>query len=92
MSYKIDDETWKALNKAKKILSDLNANPEERRLAELREKAIVTEIMSLAGAKEEGERIKSIEIAKKLKEKGMSVEEIIEITGLTKAEIERIEI
>ena len=94
MSYEIDEETWNALSKAKKILNDLNADPEERRIAELREKAIATEIMSLAGAKEEGieegAKKRSLEIAKKLKQMGMNIEDIKKATGLTKEEIEKL--
>ncbi len=88
MSYKIDEETKKALNEAKRILNDLNADPEERRLAELREKAIVTEIMSLEGARVEGEKEGKIKIAKKMKIKRFAMQDIMDITGLTKEEIE----
>ncbi len=37
---------------------------------------------------ERGEKNKSLKIAKKMKEKGISIDEIIEITELTKNEIE----
>lgn len=40
--------------------------------------------------KKEGKKEKSIEIAKKLLEMGISVEKIIEATSLTKEEIEKI--
>lgn len=49
-------------------------------------------MMSLAGAKEEGieegKRTNSIEIAKKMKEKNISIQLIMELTGLNKKEIE----
>lgn len=38
----------------------------------------------------EGEKSKAVEIAKTMKEKNMNINEIIEITGLTKEEIENI--
>ena len=41
--------------------------------------------------KQEGKQEEKEEIAKKLINKGMSIEEIVEITGLTKEEIEKLE-
>ena len=41
--------------------------------------------------KQEGERQKQIEIAKKMKEKKIPEEQIMEITGLTKEELNNIE-
>ena len=38
----------------------------------------------------EGEKKKSIEIAKKMKSKKIDIEDIVEITGLTKEEIEKL--
>ena len=38
----------------------------------------------------EGEKKKSIEIAKKMKSKKINIDDIIEITGLTKKEIEKL--
>lgn len=98
MGYKIDEETKKALNEAKRILNDLNADPEERRLAELREKAIITEMMSLAGAKEEGLKEGIVKgkkeslncVAQKMKEKGIKIKDIAEVTGLSSKEIEKL--
>jgi len=40
--------------------------------------------------RKEGRKEANIEIAKKLIKKGMSVEEIADITGLTKEEIEKL--
>ena len=37
-----------------------------------------------------GEHKKAVETAKKLKEKGMDIELIIEVTGLSKEEIEKL--
>jgi predicted transposase/invertase (TIGR01784 family) len=39
---------------------------------------------------EEGSKEQKLEMAKKLKEKGMDIEEIVEITDLTKEEIENL--
>ena len=70
----------KEIRKAKEELEYLTGDEEERRLAELREKAIRDEITNINGTKRE--------IAKKMKKKNMDINEIIEITGLTKEEIE----
>ena len=40
--------------------------------------------------RQEGEKKKAVETAKKLKEKGMDIELIIEVTGLSKEEIEKL--
>lgn len=67
-------------------LAELSADPETRRLYELREKKIRDDLSNLTGAKEEGkeegERNKAFEVAKKLLEKGMDKQEISQITGL----------
>ena len=42
----------------------------------------------LAEGRAEGEKLKAIETAKKMKEKNMSIEDIIYVSGLTKEEIE----
>ena len=76
----------------------LTGDEEERRIAELREKAIRDEKTNLRGAREEGmkegraegEKNKQLEIAKKMKKMNMSIETIAQITGLTKQEIEEI--
>ena len=62
-----------------------------RRIAELKEKAIRDEQNALAHATEDGKRMKQIEIAKKLLlARKMPVEDIQEITLLTKEEIEKL--
>ena len=70
------------IRKAKEELEYLTGDEEERRLAELREKAIRDEITNINGTKRE--------IAKKLKKKNMDINEIMEVTGLTKEEIEKL--
>lgn len=41
-------------------------------------------------AEEKGQREKSLEIAEKIKTKGIAIEDILELTGLTKDEIEKL--
>lgn len=75
---------------AKEELDKLRQNEREERLAELREKHIMDshaiEKYGYNIGLEEGRK----EIAKKLLNKNISIKEIIEITGLTKEEIENI--
>ena len=94
------------IRKAKEELDKISQDEHERWLAEMREKAIMDEIAlrktgynegraeGLRDGRKEGivEGIKEgkVEIAKILLEKNMSVDEIVEITGLSKEEIEKI--
>ena len=91
----------KEIKKAMEVLEDISQDERERRLADLREKYILEKMDAeetgyMRGMKqgiEQGERQMEIEkrkIVKKLKEKGMEIKEIIDITGLTKEEIEKI--
>ena len=88
----------KYVKKAEKELEYLSGDEETRRLAELREKAIRDELAAIAQARDEGksEGISlgiiqdKIEIAKKMLAKEMDIALIIELTGLTKEEIERL--
>ena len=75
-------------------LEILNGDYEVQRLADIREKAIHDEVSALAFAKKQGieqglKQVKEnmLKTAKILLKKGMSVEDIIEATGLTKEEI-----
>lgn len=86
------------VQKAEEELEYLNSDEEAQRLAYLREKAIRDEAAAMAGAynrgkeegREEGQKENKIQIAKKMLEKGISTEDIIEITNLTKEEIEKL--
>lgn len=78
------------IKKAEKELKYLNGDAKTRRLAELREKAIRDEMAAIAKAKREGVKQGIIEIAKKMKAKGFNIDEISEITGLSKEEIEKL--
>jgi predicted transposase/invertase (TIGR01784 family) len=92
----------KYVKKAEKELEYLSGDEETRRLAELREKAIRDELAAIAQArdegksegfslgKSEGESQNTIKIAKKMLEKQIDIALIMEITGLTKEEIEKL--
>ena len=88
----------KYVKKAEKELEYLSGDEETIRLAELREKAIRDELAAIAQARDEGksEGISlgiiqdKIEIAKRMLAKEMDIALIIELTGLTKEEIEKL--
>ena len=84
----------KEIKKAQEELEYLTGDEAERRLAFLREKKIRDDISNINGArregKAEGETKSKIEIATKMLQKNMSMDEIIEITGLPKEEIEKL--
>ena len=84
----------KYVKKAEKELEYLSGDEETRRLAELREKAIRDELAAIAQARDEGKSEgiiqDKIEIAKKMLAKEMDIALIIELTGLTKEEIEKL--
>ena len=61
-----------------------------KRLAELREKAIRDELAAIAQARDEGIRDGISKVAKKMLEKKMDIALIMEMTGLTKEEIEKL--
>ena len=86
------------IKKARKVLEEISKDKKERYLAELRQKYIMDQkAVADAGFDkglevgiEQGAQQKEIEIAKKMKQKNMTSEEISEITGLTKEEIEKL--
>ena len=88
----------KYVKKAEKELEYLSGDEETRRLAELREKAIRDELAAIAQARDEGksegiiegESQNTIKIAKRMLEKQIDIALIMEITGLTKEEIEKL--
>ncbi len=83
-----------SMKKAKERLNTMSEDEKIRRLAELREKAILDELEVKAynyrKGKNDGLKQRNKEIAKKLKEKGLGIDFIIEITNLTKEEIEKL--
>jgi predicted transposase/invertase (TIGR01784 family) len=84
------------LGKAMTALEYLSQSAEARRLYEMRQKALHDEASMLEGAREEGERRgetrKTVDIARKMLAKGMDIDEIVEFSGLTVEEIERLKI
>ena len=76
----------KTLEKARKEMTYLTGDEEIRRLAELREKWEMDWNSSMDYSKKEGKK----EVAKKMKEKNIPIETIVEITELTKEEIEKL--
>ena len=86
------------VQKAEEELEYLNSDEEAQRLAYLREKAIRDEAAAMAGAynrgkeegREQGEKSKSFQIARKMLEEKIDIETIIRLTDLTKEEIEKL--
>ena len=90
------------IKEAIEALENISSDEAKIRIAELREKYIADRESELETAEEkgikqgikqgmeQGMKNEKKEIAKKLKAKNMPIEEIIEITGLTKKEIEEI--
>ena len=78
----------KTIEKVLEDLDEMSADENERLEAYKRKLEIIDYNTTMAQAEEKGEMKKQREIAKKMKEKGIEVETIIEITGLTKKEIE----
>ena len=99
-------EANKEIKKAQEELEYLTGDEAERRIAELREKAIRDEKANLRGVREEGlqegleqgiqqgmqkgAQEEKRKTAKKLKEMNLDIDSIIEATGLTKEEIEEL--
>lgn len=84
----------KTIKEAKENYEVLTGDAELKRLAEIRLMSALEEQSALDTAREEGivegAKQNKKEIAKKLLEKGMEVEEIAEITGLSKEAIEKL--
>ena len=80
----------KYLEQAKKELEHLSGDPDFKRLLESRAGFLRDVDAKMYVAREEGEKKKQIEIAKKMKLKDKPIEEIIELTGLSKQEIEKL--
>ena len=78
------------LKKAKSVLHIMSEDEKLQRLAELREKWDLDERSALRSARENGIEERTIEIAKKLKQMKMKIEDIEEATGLNKEEIEKL--
>ncbi len=88
----------KKIEKVVKDLDEMSADENERLEAYKRKLAVWDYNVSIAEATErgkldgveEGKQKEKLEIAKKLKQKGIDTKAIIEITGLTKEKIENL--
>lgn len=84
----------KYLEQARRELEHLSSEPDFKRLLESRAgflRDVDTKLhVAREEGKEEGKRQKQIEIAKKMKLKDKTIEEIIDFTGLSKEEIENL--
>lgn len=78
------------VKKAGSVLHVMSEDEKLQRLAELREKWELDERSALSSAREDGIEEEKFKIAKRMKEKGMTIEEIEELTELTKQEIEEL--
>ena len=79
-------EVNKEIKKAKEELEYLTGDEAQRRIAELREKAIRDEKANLRGVREEEKK----NIAKKMLQEKIDLNTIKKITGLTEEEIKNI--
>ena len=80
----------KYLEQARRELEHLSGDPDFKRLLESRAGFLKDVDTKLYVAREEGKRQKQIEIAKKMKEEQMKIEQIAKITGLTIEEIKNL--
>ena len=78
------------VKKAKSVLYVMSEDEELQRLAELKEKWARDEKSALRSAREDGIKEGTKEVAKKLKDMKMKIEDIEKATGLTKDEIEKL--
>lgn len=90
------------IGKATKVLNWLSSDPETVRLSELREKAIWDEVSRMNGAKaegrqegreegkQEGRQEEQINIARRMLVKGLSIEQISDVTGLSVDEVQKL--
>ena len=82
------------INNAKKVLEEISQDERERRLTELREKYRMDQNAIMKAGYEKGLKTgieqEKKEIAKKMLKMGMTIEQVLETTGLTKDEAEKI--
>lgn len=87
---RVDMTDSEELIEAKRILEDISSTERERYLAEQREKWILDKKAIKAAGYDQGLKEGLKQVAKKLKEKDVDVNFIVEATGLTKEEIENL--
>jgi len=80
----------KEIKEAEERYNVLTGDAELKRLAEVRLMSQLEGASAKKVAREEGRKEERLEMAKKMKSKNMPIEEIIELTGLTKEKIESI--
>ena len=90
MKENISEETLNAVMEAQEQYWKIMSDPQTRRIVERREMALYDKVSGEQYAKKEGRKEEKIEIAKKMKNKGMDITVIMEMTGLTKEEIEEL--
>ena len=78
------------MNQAINAYYTITASPEFREAERLREKARHDEAQALYRARREGKNEEKIEIARKLLKRNRPIDEIVEDTGLTYEEVERL--
>ncbi|NOV00894.1 Rpn family recombination-promoting nuclease/putative transposase [Paenibacillus planticolens] len=78
------------LGKAMTVLEFLSQDAEARRLYEMRQKALHDEASSMEGAREEGEKKGKLEVASKMLAKGMDLESVSELTGISIVELKKL--
>lgn len=78
------------IKKAKEELDKISQDAKERRLAELRDKALMDEIVIRDSGYNEGKKETQIEIAKNMLNKNFNVKQISELTDLSAEEIEKL--
>ena len=83
-------EENKFYKQAREELEYLSGDPDFQRLLESRAGFLMDMNSYRIQCEEEAATREKMEIAKKLKAKNMSIEEIIELTGLTKEEVEKL--
>ena len=83
-------EENKELKEAKEKLDKITEDARMQQLAWWREKAIYEENTMLNSSYKKGRKEEKLENARKMKEKNIPIETIIEITELTKEEIEKL--
>ena len=92
------EEKNEEVKKAGILVEEMSMDPKERELYEARLMAKYNYDSGMAGAREagieegkkEGKKSEKLQIAKKLKEMGMSDKEIVEATGLSEVDVKNI--
>ena len=79
------------LGKAMTVLEFLSQDGEARRLYEMRQKALHDEASSMEGAREEGEKQGTVKVAVKMLAKGMDLESVSELTGISIEELKKLD-